>query len=58
MFSNYDDVVFVVVGEVAECGNMFRGEHGASAEGADDEGLQGRWELDWVGYPHRVAVWR
>ena len=28
---------FVVVGQVVECGNMFRGEHGASVEGADDE---------------------
>ena len=35
--SKYDDVGFVVVGEVVECGNMCRGEHGASIEGADEE---------------------
>ena len=28
---------FVVVGQVVECGNMFRGEHGASVEGADEK---------------------
>ena len=27
----------MVVGQVAECGNMFRGEHGAIVEGADEE---------------------
>ena len=32
MLSKCDDVGFVVVGEVVECGNMFRGEHGASIE--------------------------
>ena len=31
-----DDVRFVVVGEVVECGNMFRGEHEAGIEGADE----------------------
>ena len=25
------------VGKVVECGNMFRGEHGASIEGVDEE---------------------
>ena len=28
---------FVVVSQVVECCNMFRGEHGASVEGADEE---------------------
>ena len=37
MFSKCDDVGLVVVGEVVECGNMFRGEHGVSVEGADEE---------------------
>ena len=32
-----DDVRFVVVGQVVECGNVFRGEHGANIEGADEE---------------------
>ena len=32
-----DDVEFVVVGKVVECGNLFRGEHGANIEGADEE---------------------
>ena len=32
-----DDVRFVVVGQVVECGNVFRGEHGTSIEGADEE---------------------
>ena len=27
----------MVVDQVVECGNMFRGEHGASVEGADEE---------------------
>ena len=27
----------MVVGEVVECGNMFRGEHRAGTEGADEE---------------------
>ena len=27
----------MVVSEVVECGNMLRGEHGASIEGADEE---------------------
>ena len=36
-FSKCDNVGFVVVGEVVECGNMFRGEHGAGNEGADEE---------------------
>ena len=36
-FSKCDDVGFVVVGQVVECGNMFRGEHGASVENADEE---------------------
>ena len=37
MFSKCDNVWFVVVGQVVECGNMFGGEHGASVEGADEE---------------------
>ena len=36
-FSKCDDVGFVVVGEVVECGNMFGGEHGAGIEDADEE---------------------
>ena len=32
-----DDVGFVVVGDVVECGNMFMGDHGASVEDADEE---------------------
>ena len=36
-FGTCDNVGFVVVGQVVECGNMFRGEHGASVEGADEE---------------------
>ena len=36
-FSKCDDVGFVVVGQVVECDNMFRGEHEASVEGADEE---------------------
>ena len=36
-FSKCDDVRFVVVGQVVECGDMFRGEHGASVEGTDEE---------------------
>ena len=38
-FNKCDDVGFVVVGEVIECCNMFRGEHRARAgiEGADEE---------------------
>ena len=35
--SQCDDVGFVVVGEVVECCNMFRGEDGADIEGADEE---------------------
>ena len=31
------DVGFVVVGQVIECDNMFRGEHGASVKGADEK---------------------
>ena len=27
----------MIIGEVIECGNMFRGEHGAGIEGADEE---------------------
>ena len=27
----------MVVDEVVECGNMFKGEHGVSIEGADEE---------------------
>ena len=37
MFHKRDYVGFVVVSQVVECGNMFRGEHGASVEGADEE---------------------
>ena len=36
-YSKCDDVGFVVVSQVVECGNMFRGEHGASVEAADEE---------------------
>ena len=36
-FSKCDDVRFVVVGKVVECGNMFGGEHSASIEGADED---------------------
>ena len=36
-FSKCDDVRLVIVGQVIECGNMFRDEHGASVEGADEE---------------------
>ena len=32
-----NDVGFVVVGEIVECGNMFWGEHGACIEDADEE---------------------
>ena len=35
--SKCDDVGFVAVGQVVECSNMFRGEHGPSVEGADEE---------------------
>ena len=35
-FSKCDDVRFVVVSDVVECGNMFRGEHRADIEGADE----------------------
>ena len=31
-----DDVRFVVVGQVVECDNVFRGEHETSIEGADE----------------------
>ena len=36
-FSKCDDVGFVVVGHVVECGDMFRDEYEASVEGADEE---------------------
>ena len=36
-FGKCDDVRFVVVGQIVECGNVFRGEHGTSIEGADEE---------------------
>ena len=36
-FSKCDDVGFVVVGKVVECGSMFRGENEASVEGADEK---------------------
>ena len=48
-FSKCHDVGFVVVGPVVDCGKMFRSEHGASAEGADEEVCRvgGSWiELD------------
>ena len=32
----------MVVGQVVERGNMFRGEHGASVEGADEK-VGGTW---------------
>ena len=37
MFRKCDDVRFVVVGQVVECGNVFMDEHGASIEGANEE---------------------
>ena len=44
-FSKCDDVESVVVREVVECGNMFRGEHAADIEGAYEEvcGVGGTW---------------
>ena len=36
-FVKCDDVGFVTDSEVVECSNMFRDEHGASIEGADEE---------------------
>ena len=36
-FSKCDDVGFVVVGQVVECGKTFRGEQVASVEGADEK---------------------
>ena len=38
-------VGFVIVGQVVESGDMFRGEHGASVEDADEEfcGMGGTW---------------
>ena len=46
----------MVVGEVIECGNMFRGEHGASIEGADEEVC--RVGGTWIGLdsPQRSSV--
>ena len=46
-FSKCDDVGFVVVGQVVECGYMFRDEHGASVEGADEEVCRVGWT--WIG---------
>ena len=47
----------MVVGEVVACGNMFRGEHGASVEDADEEVC--RVGGTWIGLDsHREAVWR
>ena len=49
----------MVVGQVDECGNAFRGEHGARIEGADEEVCRvgGTWIMDWVGYaPQRSRV--
>ena len=43
-FSKCNDVGFVVVDEVVECGNMFGYEHGAGIEGADQVcGVGGTW---------------
>ena len=44
-FSKCDDFWFVVVGEVVECCNMLRGEHGEGIEGANEEvwGEGGTW---------------
>ena len=44
-FSKCDDVRFVVVDKVVECGNMFRGEHRVGIEGGDAEvcGVGGTW---------------
>ena len=44
-FSKCDDVGLVVIGEVVECANMFRVEHGAGIEGADEKvcGVGGTW---------------
>ena len=36
VFSKCDDDWLVVVGEVVKCCNMFRGEHGADIDGADE----------------------
>ena len=46
----------MVVGEVVECGNIFRGEHGVGIEGADEE-VCGVGET-WVGWmsPQRSSV--
>ena len=37
----------MIVGQVVECGNMFRGEHGASVEGADEDVY--RVDGTWIG---------
>ena len=47
----------MVVGQVLKCGNMFRGEHGASVEGADEEvcRVSGPWIGFWIS-PQRSSV--
>ena len=56
IFSKCDDVRFVVVGKVVECGNMFV----VSIERVLRVQMRriAWWDLDWVGCPHREAVWR
>ena len=46
----------MVVGQVVECGNMFRGEHEASVKGTDEEvaGWVGP-GLGWI-FPQRSSV--
>ena len=45
-FIKCDDVGFVVVYEVVECSNMFKGEFEAGIEGADEEVCRVGWT--WV----------
>ena len=48
-FGKCDDVRFVVVGQIVECGNVLRSKHETSIEGADEEACRvgGTWiELD------------
>ena len=44
----------MVVGQVVECGNMFKGEHGVRVEGADKEVC--RVGGTWIGPTHGEAV--
>ena len=36
-FGKCDDVRFVVVSQVVQCGNVFTGKHETSIEGADED---------------------